>query len=148
MLPRTHRSGALGFPLYPNTSRPSLSSGYINRESCNCLRLLRHWIPCAFVFDLLNAGRSRPARMAIIAITTSSSISVKAGRREHPSVSVKRDGRVAEFITSDWPGFNLCTALAHRLEFVRDFFALYPCVALESIGKQRASAPKYSNSVP
>src|SRR5580765_4944096 len=98
MLPRTHRSGALGFPLYPGTSRPSLSSGYINQESCNCLRLLRHWMPCAFVFDLLNAGSSRPARMAIIAITTSSSISVKAEAREHASANVSRDGRDAGFI--------------------------------------------------
>src|SRR6266404_4448000 len=100
MLPRTHRSGALGFPLYPNTSRPSLSSGYINQESCNCLRLLRHRIPWAFVFALLNAGRSRPARTAIIAITTSSSIRVKAEWREHVSVSANRYGCFSEFITS------------------------------------------------
>src|SRR5206468_2522712 len=40
--------------------------------------LLRHLIPCAFCFDLPSAGRSMDARIAMIAITTSNSISVNA----------------------------------------------------------------------
>ena len=38
----------------------------------------RQVMPSALVLDLLNAGSNRPARMAIMAITTSSSISVNA----------------------------------------------------------------------
>ena len=45
----------------------------------NCLLLLRHWIPWAFILALLNAGKSIDARMAIMAITTSSSMRVNAG---------------------------------------------------------------------
>src|SRR5437762_10797787 len=40
--------------------------------------LLRQPMPCALVFALAKAGKRRPARMAMIAITTSSSIKVKA----------------------------------------------------------------------
>src|SRR5437762_12660515 len=118
MLPRTHRSGAFGFPLYPSTSRPSLSSGYINQESCNCLRLLRHMTPCAFVFDLLNAGSSSPARMAMIAITTSSSISVKAVLREHASEYVKRNSRVGDFMAEQvqsWSGLGTSSCIGRWL---------------------------------
>jgi len=35
-------------------------------------------MPCALVLALARAGRSRPARMAMIAMTTRSSISVNA----------------------------------------------------------------------
>src|SRR5438105_5377637 len=47
-----------------------------------CLRLFVHWMACPFIFARARAGNSRPARIAIIAITTSSSIRVKAKRRE------------------------------------------------------------------
>src|SRR6266516_1322851 len=40
--------------------------------------LLRQIMPCALALALLNAGRSIAARMAIMAITTSSSMRVKA----------------------------------------------------------------------
>src|SRR5687768_11480378 len=39
--------------------------------------LFMHWIPCALIFAFDSAGRSIPARIAMIAMTTSSSISVK-----------------------------------------------------------------------
>src|SRR5689334_1868002 len=41
--------------------------------------LLMHLMPWALVFALAKAGSSMPARMAIMAITTSSSINVNAG---------------------------------------------------------------------
>src|SRR5664280_2318239 len=44
--------------------------------------LFRHMTPCAFSLPLLSAGSRRAARMAIIAITTSNSISVKAWNRD------------------------------------------------------------------
>src|SRR5262245_33699339 len=44
----------------------------------SCLVLFMHPIPCALVFALANAGKSMPARMAMMAITTSSSIKVNA----------------------------------------------------------------------
>jgi hypothetical protein len=43
-------------------------------------RLLRQEAPNAFSLALANAGRSMAARMAMMAITTKSSISVKARR--------------------------------------------------------------------
>jgi hypothetical protein len=42
--------------------------------------LFRHDVPCALIFALDKAGRSKPASMAIIAITTSNSIKVKPFR--------------------------------------------------------------------
>src|SRR5882724_8426415 len=58
--------------------RPALSSVYRRRASDNCLRLLRQEIFCPFIFALANAGNNMAARMAMMAITTSSSIRVKA----------------------------------------------------------------------
>src|SRR4051812_41737442 len=46
-----------------------------------CLRLLVHWIRAAASRTFWTAGRSRPIRMAMMAITTKSSISVKPHRR-------------------------------------------------------------------
>jgi len=43
-----------------------------------CLRLLVQRICCPFNLARLNAGKSMPARIAMIAITTSNSIKVKA----------------------------------------------------------------------
>ena len=43
----------------------------------NCLRLFMHDMPCALVLALERAGKSMPARMAMMAMTTSSSMSVK-----------------------------------------------------------------------
>lgn len=46
----------------------------------NCLRLLMHLALWALNFALDSAGNNMAARMAIIAITTSNSIKVKAER--------------------------------------------------------------------
>src|ERR1035437_1616204 len=47
----------------------------------SCFRLFRHWICFALSFTLARAGRSMAARMAMMAITTRSSINVNAGWR-------------------------------------------------------------------
>src|SRR5215211_6450816 len=47
-----------------------------------CLRLFALWIRAAASRTFWTAGRSSPIRIAMIAITTSSSISVNAGRLE------------------------------------------------------------------
>src|SRR5262245_41219070 len=44
----------------------------------NCLRLFRHWVRAAASRTFCTAGSNSPIRMAMMAITTSSSISVKA----------------------------------------------------------------------
>src|SRR5215831_12952066 len=49
--------------------------------SPTCLRLLAHLIRAAASRTFWTAGRSRPIRMAMIAITTSSSMRVNADRR-------------------------------------------------------------------
>src|SRR5436305_10194138 len=45
-----------------------------------CLRLLKHWMRAAASRTFCTAGTSRPIRMAMIAITTSNSMSVNARR--------------------------------------------------------------------
>src|SRR3989442_88859 len=61
------------------SGRPSLlSSAYICQQSWSCLRLLRQEMDCALAFALLSAGKRSEARIAMMAITTSSSMSVKA----------------------------------------------------------------------
>ncbi len=45
-----------------------------------CLRLFLHWMLAAAVRTCWTAGSSKPIRMAMMAITTSNSINVNAGR--------------------------------------------------------------------
>src|SRR6185369_4037941 len=49
-----------------------------------CFRLLRHAMPSALALARVNAGSSMAARMAMMAMTTSSSIRVKAGDGRRP----------------------------------------------------------------
>src|SRR5207247_5550568 len=56
----------------------SLSSTYIRVARAHCLSLFRQAVCCAFALALLRAGRSKLARMAMTAMTTSNSIKVKA----------------------------------------------------------------------
>lgn len=61
-------------------------SGYTSLLSCTYMSqprpiwrwLLAHWVRLALSLARLNAGRSIPARMAMMAMTTSSSMSAKA----------------------------------------------------------------------
>src|ERR1051326_942203 len=62
----------------------SLSPEYINHPSCNCFRLFMQLMPTALHFERLNAGNSIAARIAMIAITPSNSISVKPPARCPP----------------------------------------------------------------
>src|SRR6266852_7501156 len=62
-------------------SFPPLSSEYMCSANCICFRLLRQEMPSAFALALLKAGSSSAARIAMIAITTSSSMRVNAGLR-------------------------------------------------------------------
>ncbi len=56
----------------------SLSIEYKLQPICNCLRLFRQPMPCPFCLALPRTGKSSAARIAIMVITTSSSISVNA----------------------------------------------------------------------
>src|SRR5262245_7410608 len=49
-------------------------------------------MPCAFAFAFARAGNSSPARMAMIAMTTSSSISVNPLALERPETWRRVDG--------------------------------------------------------
>ncbi len=66
-------------------SIPSCPSAYMRTAMPSCLRLLRQAMLLAFSFDFAAAGKSNEARIAMMAITTSSSIRVKAlgARREY-----------------------------------------------------------------
>ncbi len=58
--------------------RPLLSPLYINHAVSNCLRLFMQEVRSALLLADVSAGRSNAAKMAMIAMTTSSSIKVKA----------------------------------------------------------------------
>src|SRR6266850_2026464 len=58
--------------------RSSLSSAYRTHERPSCFRLSRHVMPCAFVFALDSVGKSMDAKIAMMAMTTSSSMRVNA----------------------------------------------------------------------
>src|SRR5262245_61887479 len=67
--------------LSPNqlgTSLSLLSPAYMYHASASCFRLLTHRVVPALVLALASAGSNIPARMAMIAMTTSSSINVNA----------------------------------------------------------------------
>src|SRR5437763_11972449 len=68
------------------------------QPSAICLRLLEHFIRAAASRTFWTAGRSRPIKTAMMAITTSSSISVNAGRR-HFGVR-ERDDKIPPFLES------------------------------------------------
>src|SRR5437660_12026573 len=65
-----------------------------NAASDNCLRLLTQWARRAASRAAWTAGRSKAIRTAMIAITTSSSINVKA-RRRIGSLRLKTDGHAS-----------------------------------------------------
>src|ERR1022692_4465436 len=63
------------------TMPPWKSSAYITQQSCICFILFKHCVFCAAFFARPSAGSNMAARMAMMAITTSSSIRVKASHR-------------------------------------------------------------------
>src|SRR5260221_3069340 len=72
---------ALGSFSQLGTRRSLKSPEYIIQAVVSCLRLLTQLILWAFNLAVDNAGRIIDAKMAMIAITTSSSINVKAKKR-------------------------------------------------------------------
>src|SRR5713226_6860934 len=68
-------------PLVTETDQGNLSPlslAQTRRPKPTCFSLLIQSRRLAFAFDLASAGRSNPARMAMIAMTTNNSMSVKA----------------------------------------------------------------------
>src|ERR1041384_6260576 len=73
-----------------------------------CLVLFMHDIPVALVLALASAGRSMPARIAMMAITTSSSIKVKANRLALPGAEEWKELFIAAGMgCSDCLGYTL-----------------------------------------
>ena len=66
--------------LPPSGSRP-FASWKLWNASPICLRLFWHWVRAAASRTFWTAGRSSPIRIAMMAITTSNSISVNPRRR-------------------------------------------------------------------
>jgi hypothetical protein len=59
----------------------SFSSAYIVSESPSCFMLFVHWMRLAASLALARAGSNMPARIAMMAMTTSSSMRVNAALR-------------------------------------------------------------------
>ena len=70
-------SGSGATPTAPGGKKLLLSSTYRTYASPICFILFKHFIAMAFCLALANTGRSKPAKIAMIAITTSNSIKVK-----------------------------------------------------------------------
>jgi len=83
-------------------SQPSSSSAYIPIPMPICRRLDRQEVWRAFTFAPLKAGSSRDARMAITAITTSSSIKVNA--RDGPDGGPPQLGCFITSLLRNFPG--------------------------------------------
>src|SRR5687767_12951517 len=62
--------------------RSSFSSVQIRRATPICLRLLMHLMLCPLLLARAREGNSKEARIAMIAITTNSSMRVKARRAQ------------------------------------------------------------------
>src|SRR2546429_1433754 len=84
-------------------SKPWLLSGnelfaspaYMVRASPHCLQLLAQSTLSALALAFASAGNNKAARMAMMAITTSSSMSVNAGQPSHPREIDERVSRIA-----------------------------------------------------
>src|SRR6185369_500498 len=96
-------------------SRSALSSAYKNVAMPICRRLFKQYVCLDFSFARDNAGRSIDARMAMMAMTTSSSIKVKAEFRFIGSVEF--EGSL---------GAELVFQGRSKETIVRNFFGLSP----------------------
>src|SRR5688572_6398962 len=76
----------------------ALSSEYIKYPNMSWRVLFMHAMPVALALDLPSAGRSRLARIAIMAMTTSSSMSVNATRKSGCRTTLSGGMGVEEFI--------------------------------------------------
>ena len=66
----------LKLPVFKGGKKSPLSLAYMIKPKPICLLLLRHLVVKAFVLALASAGSTIAARMAMIAMTTNSSIRV------------------------------------------------------------------------
>src|SRR5690349_19263940 len=73
------------------TTRSLLSVAYMTQAMVSCLPLLRQLMPWAFCLARPSAGSSMAARMAMMAMTTSNSISVKPDGRARRGENDKAD---------------------------------------------------------
>src|ERR1051326_4466898 len=77
--------------------RSLLSSQYICQQICNCFRLFRHCVVLALALARASAGRSIAARMALMAMTTNSSIRVNPERSRSPGRDWNRTRSMAAY---------------------------------------------------
>src|SRR5579862_5409954 len=86
------QSSWFGFPAlgWLGTQMSLLSPAYNIAPRTICFELLMHSAACARCLALASAGSSNPANIAMMAITTSSSISVKAMARFAPGEATLR----------------------------------------------------------
>src|ERR1035441_686269 len=73
------------------SNRSWLSSVYIRQATASCRWLLMHCTPCALSLARVKAGKSNAARMAMMAMTTRSSMSVNPRERRQLGVADRRD---------------------------------------------------------
>src|SRR2546422_7528292 len=92
---------------YPWGSRSRLSLPYICSARPSCRRLLWQEARFAFSFAEVSAGNSSAARIAMMAITTSSSISVKAARAPEHWRTPKPGGRTC----GPWSGRSAAASI-------------------------------------
>jgi hypothetical protein len=87
-----------------------VSLAYMIPDKVSCLRLLTHFICCARNLALESAGSSMAARMAMMAMTTSSSIKVKARAQRGESASLSGEYRFGktcgDLTVAEWHRFN------------------------------------------
>lgn len=131
----TQSSGCHTAPEWPLTNLSSLSSLYISHASVSVLTLARQWIRRPWSLAALKAGTSIDISIAMIAITTSSSISVKAffpiGFFPFPAKAPKdSDDRKPDITISNALlfGSKICCPFSkmHEAVFCSVNFALFP----------------------
>src|SRR5262245_45942129 len=109
----TERFGVPGGVMYWLLGRPSFVSWKLWAARPICFRLFEHFIRLAASRIFWTAGRRSPIRIAMIAITTRSSMSVKADLRTEYGISpdsynvVDRDNGPATPVSG--PGFHGAT---------------------------------------
>ena len=92
------------------TSRSLLSPVYMNQHIESCFMLLRQPIVCALPLALDNAGSNSAARMAMIAMTTSNSIKVKASTTPFDMAY----GFTGTNLTLQWPSDHIGWRLLYQ----------------------------------
>src|ERR1700722_12439670 len=94
--------------------RSLLSSLYMRQASRRLRWLFMHWMPWAFNLELASVGSRRPASMAMMAMTTRSSIRVKAGENEARWGQSQRTARTGWLMRKYWGGWGVCHPVAHK----------------------------------